>query len=60
MSSYIDHINEHKKVFNSLNLFEKEILAISKILKKQLRITLYFFVAMAAPHLTQIICALNS
>ena len=43
MSSYIDHINEHKKVFNSLNLFEKEILAISKILKKAIKSNTIFF-----------------
>ena len=43
MSSYIDHINEHKKVFNSLNLFEKEILAISEILKKAIKSNTIFF-----------------
>ena len=43
MSNYKNHINEHKKVFNSLNLFEEEILAISEILKKAIKNIYYIF-----------------
>ena len=43
MSNYKNHINEHKEVFNSLNLFEEEILAIGEILKKAIKKNTIFF-----------------